>query len=75
MDDSFNSGFNFSLYEMRKNKKTPSANENWVRRETKKQYDIDAENALAKAKRQESETPGKWVKVSDMPKTWKFIKK
>ena len=58
---------------MRKNKKSPSPTENWVTKQTKKQYDIEAENALAKVKKHEAETAGIWVKVSDTPKTFKRI--
>ena len=58
---------------MSKPRKTPSANENWVRQETKDEYKKAAEKTLAECKKYESEHKFRYVKVSDMPKTYKRV--
>lgn len=58
---------------MSKPRKSPSANENWVRQETKDEYMNQAKKTLEAAKKHETETAGKWVKVSDKPLTFKRV--
>lgn len=58
---------------MSKPRKSPSANQNWVKQETVDIIKRNAEITLEKAKKQEAETSGIWVKVSDTPKTFKRV--
>ena len=58
---------------MSKPRKSPSANENWVSTETVNEYKKAALKTLDECKKREAETPGKWVKVSDLPKTFKRV--
>lgn len=59
---------------MSKPRKTPTANENWVRQETKDDFKKAAEKTLAECKKYEFEHKFRYVKVSDMPKTYKRVK-
>lgn len=58
---------------MSKPRKSPSENENWVSDETKSDFKKQAERTLSECKRYESEHKWKWVKVSDLPKTFKRV--
>ncbi|HWS60604.1 MAG TPA: hypothetical protein VN182_06710 [Flavobacterium sp.] len=58
---------------MRKDKKSPSVTENWVKTETLDEYKNAAKKTLARAKQLESERSGVLVKVSDTPKTYKRV--
>ena len=58
---------------MSKPRKSPSANENWVSTETVNEYKKAALKTLAECKKYESEHKWKWVKASDLPKTFKRV--
>jgi hypothetical protein len=73
MGYSFYSDFDFNPEPMKRNKKTPSVTDQWVKIETKNQYKKDAAEVLAKAKKQDSAKPGKWVLVSKFPNTYRKI--
>ena len=59
---------------MSKPRKSPTANENWVKQETKDEYKKMAEKKLAECKKYESEHKFRYEKISDMPKTFKRVK-
>ena len=59
---------------MSKPRKSPTANENWVKQETKDEYKKVAEKKLAECKKYESEHKFRYEKISDMPKTFKRVK-
>ena len=59
---------------MSKPRKSPSANENWIREETKDEYKKSAEKTLQKCKEYENQHRFKYVLISDKPKTLKRVK-
>ena len=59
---------------MSKPRKSPTANENWVKQETKDDFKKAAEKTLAECKKYESEHKFRYEKVSDLPKTFKRVK-
>lgn len=58
---------------MPRERKTPSANQNWIKQETVNEFKKSALKTLQKCKEFEEGRKFKYVKVSDTPRTFKRI--
>ena len=58
---------------MSKPRKSPSANENWIKQVTVDEQKKAALKTLAECKKYESEHKFKYVQISDKPKTFKRV--